>query len=29
MTVHTADNNICFYADVNLTYAGMQPYLSY
>jgi hypothetical protein len=29
MTVHTADNNICFYADVNLTYAGIQPYLSY
>lgn len=29
MTVHTADNNIYFYADVNLTCAGMQPYLSY
>lgn len=29
MTVHTADNNICFYADINQTCAGMQPYLSY
>lgn len=29
MTIHTADNNICFYADVNLTCACMQPYLSY
>lgn len=29
MTVHTADNNICFYTDINLTCTGMQPYLSY